>query len=280
MKNLLKTKKILFWALALFALVIVWKFMFAEKFELKKQTEFVKEHNTKILALPKKAENKDIKVSETSPEKSSEKILVKKKLTDENGTYFVGSDGIKVYDSQEDPWMRDQKGFVETEDNVGRIVVKYTEPMPPVPDVEYVKNNFVDVNANGVRDDEEIDIIMEYEDDAELVEAFFAGARTKQYELYLHDNNLISKEYIQKTLDNVSKNIRCLGLYFDSSEFSENRGDFHDVITKDTYHDTKSRKTRRDKMESLAHGMIIRSINMNQESCKEFFAETKTWQLQ
>jgi len=127
---------------------------------------------------------------------------------------------IVVLDVEEEPKPEPkEEKFVETEPNdpEKRIIVKYTEPLPPEPSEDEAKYGFPDVNNNKVRDDIEILIVEEFEDDAMVVEAFFADARTREYGLFLARENLLTQENIKKNLDYARHRVHCEHLLLEPS---------------------------------------------------------------
>lgn len=170
-------------------------------------------------------------------------------------------------------------GELDILDNDKRQVLEYAEALPPVPDTEYVKEHFTDFNSNGVRDDIEIEIVEEFGDDKEIVEMFFADARTQEYAIYLVENYLLDEEHLQKVMDNTEYLVRCsVDIYRDSEFHSESNNwlvAHHSIF--DDYHNSEKRKQAKGVMKESLFGYS--NVEINEQSCKDFYDETKQWQL-
>ena len=173
----------------------------------------------------------------------------------------------------------DPKDDIDEEEKVYQIL-PYTEPLPPLPDSETVKYHFVDTNQNKVRDDIEILIVEEFEDDKNVVEALFAEARRHERGLYLAKNSLLTEENIQKSVKDLSYGVRCFDFYYDKYRLSRDpsAGQVNDEVFGDYYNSLERMRQRRIFSESF-HGYIGYSIDANETICGNFFTNSLNWTI-
>lgn len=172
-----------------------------------------------------------------------------------------------------------EDSLIETEsDTEKRIIVPYTGELPPEPSEEEAKYGFPDINNNKVRDDIEIAIVNEFEDDAMLVEAFFSDARTREYGFYLVKNNLLDDMHIQKNARHVGHRVVCERIAYEALYQHENRwdaGNMQDMIFS-RYNNTKEKQKMVREIEIATHGYVIPAgMNLSYADCNHFFKSTE-----
>ncbi|PID83116.1 hypothetical protein CSB11_02985, partial [Candidatus Campbellbacteria bacterium] len=150
--------------------------------------------------------------------------------------------------------------------------------LPPEPDAELVKTEFVDVNNNKVRDDIEIAVAEAFEDDADLVESYFAEARTSEYDLYLARNKMFDDESIKESMNNITYTIRCNGLLYDDVYAKESEWNSFDMarsLVLSKVFNTDEKRKLRDGISRASHGFAGGQFTPTYSECKEFFESTK-----
>ncbi len=266
MKKLRKTKRNI---ISIIIMIVVGYFLFVgySHYQSLKNFSFFQfqnERNENYL-VEKKEEVNEIKLSEKKETKES----------------YIDNEGYQI-----DPEDKPIKKLSEEEEAVlngeipKRKILPYDKALPPMPDPELVKTTFVDLNENGVRDDVEIMIVEDFEEDRDLVEAFFAEARLNEYDLYLVKNNLLDRDNLKKRIEYADRVFACSNIIFDSSEFSNRYNqkwieyaNQYDQI----YFNTRSRKDEINKLYRAMHGKIFRSVKMTFEDCNLFFQSSLNW---
>lgn len=175
------------------------------------------------------------------------------------------------------------KAEEELDKRIERIAVPYTEPLPPVPDATEAKLFFIDENDNGVRDDVEIDIVEEFQEDKAMVESFFAGVQLQEYKMYLAENDLLSEEQIQIALDNTGKYFSCGVKYSEDTEYFDDGDDKYFALNAWTdfsvnynhtiYLNTSERSRLYEKFKEKTGGHAINGAFVSQYECKKIYSE-------
>jgi hypothetical protein len=214
-------------------------------------------------------------------EEKKEKETVKEKIQEENK--FVqefnqknkGKNISNFYSNQKEK-ISEKEEFDNLPDNKPTSI-PYTKPLPPTPDPQLVKEYFIDQNNNGVRDDIEIEIVQEFEEDRDVVEAFFLVPKIHEYIYYLDDINSTNYEDIQKAVDGLRYAVRCINLYYNRSPFREL--DSSNWITyiesfSISYDNTTKRREKIDRVMKKFSGHTS-TVTASENSCQNFFQKTK-----
>ncbi len=166
---------------------------------------------------------------------------------------------------------------------LGRVIKPYTKPVPPRPDYEASRWSFIDVNFNKVEDWTENDIVEDYEDDADVVEAFFAQARYHETVLGLARKGELDKESISLNLNKFDNSYYCLSKLYKDSEFYEEGVGVASVVdgTFDPYYNTPEKFELKDSYRKASHGLwsslTLRSYSP--DSCRNYFENSINWEI-
>ncbi|MCH2188682.1 hypothetical protein MK079_02555 [Candidatus Gracilibacteria bacterium] len=153
----------------------------------------------------------------------------------------------------------------------------YTDPLPPYPNT--LINNAtilgIDSNHNGVRDDYEVDVVDDYGEDNQVVQAFFAYAHYNRYEMLLGPDTQLSDEKIQELANDSITITFCDGYYFRQSEFYDGgMGDYHASMK---IYDRLKNTSKRGKSDRLFsqqfHGFASRSQEPSDEVCQSLYTK-------
>jgi hypothetical protein len=217
-------------------------------------------------------------------EEKKEREMVKEKIQEENK--FIQEfnqknkgKNISNFPSNQKEKISEKEEFDNLPDNKP-ISIPYTEPLPPTPDPQLVKEYFIDQNNNGVRDDIEIEIVQEFEEDRDVVEAFFAEARVQEYILILSEEVVINKENLQEVLDYTDYFVRCTLDIYKKSVIGERFGfEPNSFISKydltNIYFNTEKRKIALNQFLVKLSGHFTNIKSINKDSCQNFFQKTK-----
>lgn len=217
--------------------------------------------------------NTDISVSETKVKKEVEKKV-------EDNTQKTKTETKTAVQTQKQNTVSEKEEYQGVDgDKEKRVIKPYDlSTLPPEPDSELVKTVFVDVNNNKVRDDIEIAIAEEFEDDAELVESYFADSRVLEYDLYLARNEMFDRESVKGHMKNITFSVRCNDrMYRDSyaKELEWNSFDMANLLVVSKVFNTRSKKKLREKLSFASHGFAGGGFTPTYSECKEFFEYTK-----
>ncbi|PID83521.1 hypothetical protein CSB11_00945 [Candidatus Campbellbacteria bacterium] len=149
--------------------------------------------------------------------------------------------------------------------------------LPPEPDAELVKTEFVDVNGNKVRDDIEIAVAKKFQRDADLVEAYFADSRTLEYELYLARNKIFDKGSIEQSLKNMHYTMDCNYLLYEDVYEKELEWDAFEmsrILLGPRVYNTDEKEKLIDDFYRMQDG-YVHTDEPTYSECKEFFESTK-----
>lgn len=216
--------------------------------------------------------NTDISVSETKVKKEVEKKV-------EDNTQKTKTETKTAVQTQKQNTVSEKEEYQGVDgDKEKRVIKPYDlSTLPPEPDSELVKTVFVDVNNNKVRDDIEIAIAEEFEDDAELVESYFADSRALEYDLYLARNEMFDRESIEEHMKNIDFSMGCNYLFYQDVYVKESGFSYFDmskilVISKTL--NTEGKRELADKLSAASHG-FAGGYDPAYSECKEFFEYTK-----
>lgn len=167
-------------------------------------------------------------------------------------------------------------------------VISWVEPyrweLPPMPNKKLNDSTllWIDSNANGVRDDLEIEIVETYWADKMVVEAFFAYVRSKMLDLQIVQEWRFTDELYENDISMRNKfSVWCSWKYFYDSELNYTSTEFYDkwLYLSEKIYNTKMRKIYHKELSTLLDNRIILGWNVSENECQKFFEETRNFKL-
>ncbi|MCH2189130.1 hypothetical protein MK079_04865 [Candidatus Gracilibacteria bacterium] len=184
--------------------------------------------------------------------------------------------------SQDEPDQLDDDPITELES--GRLyplrnnIQPYTEELPPIPDKQenFATLHGVDSNNNYVRDDLEIAVVEKFEDDKDLVEAFFSAIRSNYWRDQIVLNEQFDEETLQKSSWSVDMDVACKSYLYGSSDYDWNNRYSSSKDISNQLRNTWERKEIAFKLGTATKHITGKILKVDTQMCLEYFQSTKT----